>query len=388
MSTNASAIPGLATARQRERAESLLVTAYRSGITDTKELANFMGQTQHESQNFTRLEENLNYRGSVLWDTFKGGGKVLPRNGLTEKEAGELAAIEDPQQRHKAIANKIYGGEWGDAALGNTEPNDGYEYRGRGYIQLTGRDNYADYHRKTGLDLVNRPELAANPGNAETLAVQYWKDKVQPKTSDRASVTDAGSIINTGRVGRAVKGLPDRQANAAAWETALNKGYLQEALARHPLAPDELAAQRPAAPEALNQPLQLKPDHQLSPQSLRLIQDSGQHVRALADKHQLPWNPGMDNTVYALARQAREQGLTGITHLKVADGQIRFAQYDGLTLKDGALDARAAANTETHQSIARMAQADQAPDQNQVQARDAAPAQAPTQSMASPAMSM
>ena len=106
MSTNASAIPGLATARQRERAESLLVTAYRSGLTDAKELANFMGQTQHESQNFTRLEENLNYRGSVLWDTFKGGGKLLPRNGLTEKEAGELAAIEDPQQRHKAIATR------------------------------------------------------------------------------------------------------------------------------------------------------------------------------------------------------------------------------------------------------------------------------------------
>lgn len=96
----------------------------------------------------------------------------------------------------------------------------------------------------------------------------------------------------------------------------------------------------------------------------------------------------MDNTVYALARQAREQGLTGITHLKVADGQIRFAQYDGLTLQDGALDARAAANTETHQSIARMAQADQAPAQNQVQAHDAAPAHASTRSMASPAMSM
>ena len=245
MSTNASAIPGLATARQRERAESLLVTAYRSGITDARELANFMGQTQHESQNFNRFEENLNYRGSVLWDTFKGGGKLLPRNGLTEKEAGELAAIEDPQQRHKAIANKIYGGEWGEAALGNTEPDDGYKYRGRGYIQLTGRDNYADYHRKTGLDLVNRPELAANPGNAETLAVQYWKDKVQPRTSDRASVTEAGSIINTGRVGRAVKGIEDRQANAAAWETALNKAYWQEPRARHPWRP---TSRRPNAP--------------------------------------------------------------------------------------------------------------------------------------------
>ena len=346
MSANYPVVPGLASARQRERAESLLVTAYRSGITDAKELANFMGQTQHESQNFSRLEENLNYRGSVLWDTFKGGGRVLPRNGLTEKEAGELAAIEDPQQRRQAIANKIYGGEWGAAALGNTEPDDGYKYRGRGYIQLTGRDNYADYQRKTGLDLVNQPELAANPGNAETLAVQYWKDNVQPKTSDRGSVTDAGSIINTGRVGRAVKGLEDRQSNATAWTAALDKGYLQDALYRHP--------------EALSQ---------LNATSRELLRDSERQVRSLADKHQLPWDRGMDNTVFAIAQQAREHGMTNITHLKVVDGQIQFAQQaKGEPLRESQIDAKAAANTDVNQSVTRMVHADQAP------ARGATPA--------------
>jgi putative chitinase len=342
MSASDPVIPGLATARQRERAESLLVTAYRSGITDAKELANFMGQTQHESQNFSRLEENLNYRGSVLWDTFKGGGKLLPRNGLTEKEAGELAAIEDPHQRRQAIANKIYGGEWGEAALGNTEPDDGYKYRGRGYIQLTGRDNYANYQRKTGLELVNQPDLAANPGNAETLAVQYWKDNVQPKTSDRGSVTDAGSIINTGRVGRAVKGLEDRQANASAWEAALDKGYLQDALYRRP--------------EAVAQ---------LSDTSRELLRDSERHVRALADKHKLPWDRGMDNTVFAVAQHAREQGMTDITALKVVNGQIRFAQQaKGEPLRETQIDAKVAANTGVDQSVGRMVQADQPPVRN------------------------
>lgn len=346
MSAKDPGIPGLVTSQQRDRAESLLVTAYRSGIIDPKELANFMGQTQHESQNFSRLEENLNYRGSVLWDTFKGNRNTSPRNGLTEKEAGELAAIEDPQQRREAIANKIYGGEWAEAALGNSETGDGYKYRGRGYIQLTGRDNYADYQRKTGLDLVNQPELAAVPGNAETLAAQYWKDNVQPKTSDRGSVTDAGSIINTGRVGREVKGLADRQANAAAWQKALDGGYLQEALARHPL-PEEAA-------------LRLQPTHELSPASLRLLKDSEHHVRALADRHQLPWDAGMDNTVHALAAQAREQGLTGITHLKVAGGQIRFAQHaQGEPLRESQIDAKAAANTGVDLSVGRMVQADQ-----------------------------
>lgn len=339
MSASDPVVPGLATARQRERAESLLVTAYRSGITDAKELANFMGQTQHESQNFSRLEENLNYRGSVLWDTFKGGGKVLPRNGLTETEAGELAAIEDPQQRREAIANKIYGGEWGEAALGNSEPGDGYKYRGRGYIQLTGRDNYADYQRKTGLGLVNQPELAADPSNAETLAVQYWKDNVQPKTSDRGSVTDAGSIINTGRVGRAVKGLEDRQANAAAWTAALDKGYLQDALYRRP--------------EALAQ---------LGDSSRELLRDSERYVRALSEKHKLPWDRGMDNTVFAVAQHAREQGMTDITALKVVDGQIRFAQQaKGEPLRETQIDAKLAANTGVDQSVTRMVQADQPP---------------------------
>jgi predicted chitinase len=60
-------IPNLNSDAQRQSAESLLVAAYRSGLTDPKELANFMGQVQHESQSFSRLEENLNYSGSRLY---------------------------------------------------------------------------------------------------------------------------------------------------------------------------------------------------------------------------------------------------------------------------------------------------------------------------------
>jgi putative chitinase len=70
-------IPFLNSERQRQRADSLLITAFENGITHPQELANFMGQTQHESQNFTRLEENLKYSGSRLYDVFP------KRNGLT-----------------------------------------------------------------------------------------------------------------------------------------------------------------------------------------------------------------------------------------------------------------------------------------------------------------
>jgi predicted chitinase len=345
-------IPHLNSEQQRQRAEALLVTAYRSGITDPRELANFMGQVQHESQNFTRLEENLNYSGSRLYDVFP------KRNGLTREGAQSIANIPEKTERQHAVAEQVYGGEWGKARLGNTEPGDAFTFRGRGYIQLTGRSNYTDSGPKLGLDLVRHPELAANQQNAERIAVQYWKDNIQPVRSARTDATQAGSIINTGGIGGEVKGLPERQANAAAWESNLNQGYLEAALERHP------QAQQTAVADPLNQPLQLKPSHQLSPQSLQLIQQSEQQVRAIADRHQLPWNPGMDNTVYALAQQAREQGLTGITHMKVQDGQIRFAQHDGYALREGQLDARSAANTDARESITRMAQADQSPAHN------------------------
>lgn len=326
-------IPHLDTQQQRDRAESLLVAAYRSGITDPKELANFMGQVQHESQNFSRLEENLNYSGDRLNAVFPG------RNGLTAKKAEEIASIADRTERHKAVADQIYGGTWGKHNLGNTEKGDAYTFRGRGYIQLTGRDNYERHGKGAGLDLTHHPELAAQQGNAERLATNYWQSAVHPNVGARTDPKEAGSIINTGEAGNTPKGLADRRTFAAAWETALDKGYLQEALYRHP--------------EALSQ---------LNDTSRELLRDSERHVRALADKHKIPWDKGMDNTVFALAAHAREQGMTDITHLKVADGQIRFAQQaKGEPLREGQIDAKLAANTGVDQSVGRMAQIDQAP---------------------------
>lgn len=97
----------------------------------------------------------------------------------------------------------------------------------------------------------------------------------------------------------------------------------------------------------------------LLPESRRLLQESEQHVRALADRHQLRWDQGMDNTVWSIAQQAREQGLTGITHFKAAGGQIRFAQLDAGVLKEGQMDAWLAANTDADNSMSRLVQMDQ-----------------------------
>ncbi|MGM9427943.1 XVIPCD domain-containing protein [Hydrogenophaga sp. MI9] len=96
----------------------------------------------------------------------------------------------------------------------------------------------------------------------------------------------------------------------------------------------------------------------LSDTSRQLLQDSDQHVRRLAEQHGLPWDQGMDNTVAAVAQQARDDGLTGITHLKAGGGEIRFAQADSYGLKEGAVDAREAANTPVQESEAALAMAD------------------------------
>lgn len=339
-------IPHLDTAEQRARAESMLATAYRSGITDPRELSNFMGQVQHESQNFTRLQENLNYSVDGLLDNFS-------RYRISAADAQQYGRSPGHPADQTAIANTIYGGEWGRTNLGNTEAGDGYQFRGRGYIQMTGRDNYTAYGRSSGLDLVNHPELAAQPGNAERLAVGYWQTAVQPNAQARTSVTEAGSIINTGEPGNTPKGLTERQAASTAWENALKTDYLQDVLNRHP------QMQQTGASQTADPAPGLRMDSQLSPQSLQLIEDSQRHVRDIAQRHQLPWDRGMDNTVHAVARQAREDGLTGITHMKVADNQIRYAQHDGLMLRDGSMDARTAANTEVSHSVSRMAETDQ-----------------------------
>ncbi|MBT9551050.1 MAG: hypothetical protein IV088_09400 [Hydrogenophaga sp.] len=113
----------------------------------------------------------------------------------------------------------------------------------------------------------------------------------------------------------------------------------------------------------------------LVPQAWNLLRDSGHHVRQLAERHGLPWNPGMDNTVAAVAQQARADGLTGINQFNVKDGQIRYGQYDGYTLKDGRVDARVAANTPEAVSRDGLAQTDQA--MNQQQPEQALPERSP-----------
>lgn len=99
----------------------------------------------------------------------------------------------------------------------------------------------------------------------------------------------------------------------------------------------------------------------LSPRARQLLADSEREVRAVAQRHGLPWDPGLDNTVHAVAQQAHAQGLPAINLFHVKDGAIRFGHHDGYTVREGVVDARVAANTPETLSRERMLQTERAP---------------------------
>lgn len=143
--------------------------AIKAGIKGI-ELAQFMAQTRHESADFTRMKE-------------LGGDKYFNK-------------LYDPQTSPRTA--KI---------LGNTKIGDGIRYHGRGFIQITGRDNYRMAGRALGLPLEQKPELASNPRVAAKIAVWYWKTRVKPHVQN---FNDTASVTRT--INPAMRGLQGRHA--------------------------------------------------------------------------------------------------------------------------------------------------------------------------------
>lgn len=157
-------------------------------ITDTKEAAMFLAQTTHESNNYKRLEESFKYTPQRLYDVFK------KRVGSLEN-AKQLCL-----QGAEAIANFVYGGR-----LGNAE-DEGYKYRGRGIIQLTGKNNYKKYGKKINADLVNNPDLAKKTNNAIEIALLFWQERGCSLLARQGDVKGVTKLINGG-----YNGLEDRE---------------------------------------------------------------------------------------------------------------------------------------------------------------------------------
>ncbi|EEJ7564045.1 glycoside hydrolase family 19 protein [Salmonella enterica subsp. salamae] len=162
------------------------------GITAPLDQAMFIAQVGHESGGFTRIVENLNYSADGLKATF---GKYFP--GDTAQLYGRTA---DHPANQKAIANIVYAHR-----MGNIEENDGWNYRGRGLIQITGHDNYRDCGAGLGADLILSPQLLEQDEYAARSAAWFFASKGCLKRSgDIKAVT---KIINGG-----TNGLDDRKA--------------------------------------------------------------------------------------------------------------------------------------------------------------------------------
>lgn len=129
--------------------------------------AHFLAQIAHESAGFHRLVENFNYSVEGLLKTFR-------RNRISAEECMKWGRRPGRKADQEAIANRVYGGLWGRNRLGNTEPGDGWKFRGRGLAQLTGRDNYTRCGAALGIDLINHPDLLLQPRYAAQSAGWVW----------------------------------------------------------------------------------------------------------------------------------------------------------------------------------------------------------------------
>jgi len=140
------------------------LTAY--GITDKDRQAAILGSMEAES-NFTPKTESLNYSAQRLFELYGAGNQYNNKVRFKTLQDAQNVVAKGQQE----IGEVIYGGR-----MGNKVAGEGYKYRGRGYIQLTGKNNYADMSKKLGIDLVNNPELANDPNIAFKIAIQYLKD--------------------------------------------------------------------------------------------------------------------------------------------------------------------------------------------------------------------
>jgi len=153
------------------------------GITDPKAVANIMAQVQAES-GFKPQDENLKYSGKKLFELYGAGNKGGNKVRFKTVEEAEAVAAKGPE----AVGNVIYGGR-----MGNRE-DEGFKYRGRGLIQLTGKDNYKKFGDMIGVDLVKNPDLANDPAIASKIAAAYFAEK-QKKGVDLTNIAAVGKAV-------------------------------------------------------------------------------------------------------------------------------------------------------------------------------------------------
>lgn len=143
-------------------------------------LAHFFAQLEHES-NLTPISENLNYSANGLRKIF---GKYF----------SELEAVKF-QRKPELIANRVYANRMGN---GNEQSGEGWKFRGRGFIQITGKNNYLLLSKDTRIDYVNNPDLLLNEADSMISALWYWNRINGNRLADKDDVKAITKAINGG----------------------------------------------------------------------------------------------------------------------------------------------------------------------------------------------
>jgi len=177
--------------KAEEWIDAINETFDRFDINTPERQACFLGQCAHESGGFTALKENLNYSAE----------------GLTKVWPKRFTSLEVAQPYHRnpeKIANKVYADRMGN---GDESSGEGFKYRGRGLIQLTGKDNYKACGDALGVDLVEEPDLVSTPQYAALSAGWFWDKNKLNQFADSNDMTTLTKRINGG-----THGLDDRVA--------------------------------------------------------------------------------------------------------------------------------------------------------------------------------
>jgi putative chitinase len=155
-------------------------------------MSHFLAQCAHESGNFKTVNENLNYGAKGLLRTFK---KYFP----TEAKALQY------ERKPEKIANLVYANRMGNGAESS---GDGFKYRGRGYIQLTGKVNYESFNKMVDEDIIVNPSLVATKYPLLS-AAWFWNSRLLNTLADKGA-TEVAVILITKKVNGGVHGLNDR----------------------------------------------------------------------------------------------------------------------------------------------------------------------------------
>jgi putative chitinase len=174
-------------------AQNLQAAAARFDINTPRRLAHFIAQLAHES-GFQPVAENLNYSAEGLRKTWP---KVF-----NEQLARECQ--KDPER----IANLAYQSPTLGPRLGNTMPGDGFRFRGRGFIQITGRGNYTRYGELIQRNIVDHPDLALQVDVSALIAAAFWRENGCNRLADSGGVEAVEAI--TRKVNGGTHGLQER----------------------------------------------------------------------------------------------------------------------------------------------------------------------------------